>query len=111
MTNNQQKNDTLTIRINNSDKQQFKEIVGEIGLNPTNAINMFIKTVIEEKSVTRILAGNKKGDQQTIERIAKNLDAIQKLMQGMEDSKDEVLDDDFDEIVKERVNFSRELEL
>jgi addiction module antitoxin, RelB/DinJ family len=107
MSNNQRKNDTLTIRIDSNDKKLFNDIVSEIGLNPTNAVNMFIKTVIKEKSLSPIFyMENTKYD-----KSIKNLEALEKLLKGINDSNDEILDGEFDEIVSTRMNISRELNL
>ena len=101
------KNDTLTIRIDENDKKQFNEIVSEIGLNPTNAINMFIKTVIKDKSLAPIFYTQ----QVKYDRTMKNLDALEKLLKGLDESSDEVLGDEFDQIVNRRLNITRDLEL
>ena len=110
MTNNQHKNDKLTIRINSGDKQSFCEIVQKFGLNPTEAINMFIKTVIEEKSLAPIFYYHDKSEILKNEKIAKNVRAVEEFIKGINESKDEILGQEFDEIMAQRFNISGDLD-
>ena len=107
MTNNQRKTDSLTIRIDSTDKQRFCEIVQDFGLNPTNAINMFIKTVIKEESLSPIFYNEtlKK------EKAAKNLKAATDFIKEINESKDEILGDEYDDILAQGFNISRDLDI
>ncbi len=41
----------LTINVDDQVKKEFTEIVADLGLNPTAAINLFVRAVIREKSI------------------------------------------------------------
>ena len=41
----------LTIRIDNSDKQEFARICEKIGLTVSTAFNVFVKSVIREEKI------------------------------------------------------------
>ena len=110
-TNNQRKDNIMTIRIDSNDKQRFNEIVQELGLNPTNAINMFIKTVIKEESLAPVFYYHDKSEKLKNEKIAKNVRAVEEFIKGINESKDEVLGQEFDAIMAQRFNISRDLDV
>lgn len=41
----------LTISMDNIDKEKFTNLVGELGLNVSTAINMFVKQAIRENAL------------------------------------------------------------
>jgi DNA-damage-inducible protein J len=42
---------TMSIRINSDDKMQFERFCESVGMNPTVAVNMFVKTVIRKQRI------------------------------------------------------------
>jgi len=42
---------TVTIRVDEQVKKQFEEFCGEVGINMSAAVNMFIYTVIREQKI------------------------------------------------------------
>lgn len=42
---------TLSLRIDEKVKEQFDEFCTEVGMNPSVAVNLFIKTVIREQRI------------------------------------------------------------
>ena len=52
----------LTIRIDNSDKQEFARICEKIGLTVSTAFNVFVKSVIREEKIPFELSAKDKDD-------------------------------------------------
>lgn len=50
----------LTIRIDNSDKQEFARICEKIGLSVSTAFNIFVKSVIREEKIPFELSAKEK---------------------------------------------------
>ena len=42
---------TLSIRVNSEDNRQFEQFCESVGMNPTVAVNMFVKTVIRKQRI------------------------------------------------------------
>jgi len=51
---------TLNIRINSEDKKGFETFCEQVGMNASVAVNMFVKTVIRERSVKQLKEGKGK---------------------------------------------------
>jgi DNA-damage-inducible protein J len=42
---------TLSVRLNSEDKEKFEAFCDQVGMNPSVAVNMFVKAVIREQKL------------------------------------------------------------
>ena len=103
-TQNQRKNDNLTIRIDGQEKKQFSEIVEEIGLTPSSYLNMIVKTVIKDQTATSLLGYI---HTQTLNSPSKKRIAFERFFQDIENNNQETLDD----FSKYRIRIENNLDL
>ncbi|MBR2828378.1 MAG: type II toxin-antitoxin system RelB/DinJ family antitoxin [Bacilli bacterium] len=63
---------TLNVRVDATDKKNFEQFCSSVGMNPSIAVNMFIKAVLREKRIPFEIKSNIMED--TIEEKLKEAD-------------------------------------
>lgn len=63
---------TLSIRVNSDDKKQFEQFCEATGMNPTVAVNLFVKTVIRKQRIPFKIEADPFYSNANIERLRKN---------------------------------------
>lgn len=69
---------TITARLESNDKKQFEEICSSIGINPSTAINMFVKATLRENQIPFALKADPFYSLENQNRLAKNIDEMEK---------------------------------
>ena len=62
---------TIQIRIDEKTKKEAKKVFESLGLNMSEAVKLYLKSVIETKTIPFVLTKNKKLKKEVEERLAK----------------------------------------
>ena len=62
---------TIQIRIDEKTKKEAKKVFASLGLNMSEAVKLYLKTVIETKTIPFVLTKNKKLRKEVEERLIK----------------------------------------
>ena len=60
---------TLNVRVNSEDKKRFEKFCSSVGMNVSTAINMFIKTVINEQRIPFEISSESEFEKYAIEKL------------------------------------------
>ena len=96
---------TISVRMDENIKKQLEQLCANAGMNISVAFNMFARAFIREQKLpfevyAGALEGKSLGQQAAVRKFIKAVNAA-----------DEPLDEEFDEIISNRMNITRELDL
>ena len=96
---------TISVRIGENIKKQLEQLCSETGMNISIAFNIFTRAFIREQKLpfevsSNALKNKLSGQQAVIKNFINTINAAE-----------EPLNEDFDEIINNRFNITRELEI
>jgi DNA-damage-inducible protein J len=105
-------NTVLNVRVDETLKKTFDEFCANVGMNSSVAVNMFMRAVVRERRIPfEIRDANATPVFNSDELNAKQKLAVESFINNVNAVRDEPLDEEFDAIMADRVNITRELDL
>ena len=102
----------LNVRVDENIKKSFDEFCVSVGMNSSVAVNMFMRAVIRERRIPFEIRDACEPPPNNYEELsAKQKQAVESFIKNVHAVSNEPLDEEFDEIMSERVNITRELDL
>ena len=68
---------TLSVRVDQLDKQYFENFCKSVGLNVSTAINLFVKSVIRQQRIPFEIEGDPFYNEQNMERLRKAIARVE----------------------------------
>lgn len=67
---------TMSIRVSDTDKKMFEDFCSNTGMNPSVAVNIYIKTVIREQRIPFEISSDPFYSDRNIAAVKKSIDQI-----------------------------------
>jgi DNA-damage-inducible protein J len=103
----------LNVRVDENLKKNFDEFCASVGMNASVAVNIFMRTVTRERripfAITDVCESAVNASPEYLSAIQKN--AVREFINNVNAATTEPLDGEFDEIIQQRINLSRNIDL
>lgn len=67
---------TMSVRMNAEIKRQFEDFCEEVGLTPTAAVNIFVRTVLREGRIPFEIKGDRDNHEKQMERLRRGIEQL-----------------------------------
>lgn len=67
---------TMSIRMDAEIKRQFEDFCEEVGLTPTAAVNIFVRTVLREGRIPFEIKGDRDRHEKQMERLRRSIEQL-----------------------------------
>ena len=102
----------LSVRVDEQLKSDFDDFCADVGTNASMMVNMFMRTVTREQRVPfEIMSGKRFAASGNDGIAAKQKAAVKEFIRNVNAAADEPLGSDFDEILNQRINITRVLDI
>ena len=80
---------TMSVRMDAEIKRQFEDFCEEVGLTPTAAVNIFVRTVLREGRIPFEIKGDRDRHEKQMERLRRSIEQLD----AGKDQEHELIDD------------------
>jgi DNA-damage-inducible protein J len=101
----------LNVRVDEALKRNFDEFCTSVGMNPSVAVNLFMRAVTREHRIPFEISNSKTFSDESATFHERQVKAVHEFISGVNAINNEPLGVEFDQIMSERVNITREIDL